>query len=108
MEFAPAPVPHELQAGYRAAGFHTDIQLGDMMRRNAHEFGARTALIQGSDELTWAELVAAALRFAGFLQAQGVGPGDPVVWQLPNWWESAIVPFGIWAAGAISVPVVPI
>jgi acyl-CoA synthetase (AMP-forming)/AMP-acid ligase II len=108
MEFAPAPVPHELQAGYRAAGFHTDIQLGDMMRRNAHEFGSRTALIQGSDELTWAELVAAALRFAGFLQAQGVGPGDPVVWQLPNWWESAIVPFGIWAAGAISVPVVPI
>ena len=108
MEFAPAPFPTELQAGYRAAGLHTDIQLADMMRRNATEFGSLTALIQGSDELTWKELVDAALRLAGFLQAQGIGPGDPVVWQLPNWWESAVVPFAIWAAGAVSVPVVPI
>lgn len=108
MEFAPAPFPDELQAGYRAAGLHTDIQLADMMRRNAIEFGSRAALIQGPHQLTWKELIDAALQFAGFLQAQGVGPGDPVVWQLPNWWESAVVGFGIWAAGAISVPVVPI
>src|SRR4051812_24806492 len=107
MEFAPAPFPHELRASYRAMGFHTEMQLGDMMRRNAAEFGSLTAVIQGAHELTWAELVDAAFRLAGFLQAQGIGPGDPVVWQLPNWWESAIVPLGIWAAGAISVPVVP-
>jgi acyl-CoA synthetase (AMP-forming)/AMP-acid ligase II len=108
MDFAPAPFPRDLQAGYRAAGLHTDALIGDMMRRNATEFGSRTAVIQGSDELTWAELVDASLRLAGFLQAQGIGPGDPVVWQLPNWWESMVVAFGIWAAGAISVPVVPI
>jgi acyl-CoA synthetase (AMP-forming)/AMP-acid ligase II len=108
MDFAPAPFPHELQAGYRAAGLHTDALLPDLVRRNAIEFGPLTAVIQGEHELTWAELVDASLRFAGFLQAQDIGPGDPVVWQLPNWWESMIVGFGIWAAGAISVPVVPI
>jgi acyl-CoA synthetase (AMP-forming)/AMP-acid ligase II len=108
MDFALAPMPHELQIGYRAAGLHTDALIGDLMRRNAIEFGSRTAVIQGSDELTWAELIDASLRFAAFLRAQGIGPGDPVVWQLPNWWESMVVAFGIWAAGAISVPVVPI
>ena len=108
MEFAPAPFPRDLQAGYRAAGLHTDALIGDLMRRNAIEFGSRTAVIQGSHELTWAELVEASLRFAGFLQAQGIGSGDVVVWQLPNWWESMVVAFGIWASGAISVPVVPI
>jgi acyl-CoA synthetase (AMP-forming)/AMP-acid ligase II len=30
------------------------------------------------------------------------------VWQLPNWWEALAVAHGVWAAGAISVPVVPI
>jgi acyl-CoA synthetase len=108
MDFAPAPFPAELRAGYRAAGHHTDIRLGDLLRRNGFEFGARTAVIEGDRELTWAQLVDASLRFAGFLAAHGIGPGDPVVWQLPNWWEAMVVGHGIWAAGAISVPVVPI
>ena len=30
------------------------------------------------------------------------------MWQLPNWWEALAVAHGVWAAGAISVPVVPI
>ncbi|MGD0248095.1 MAG: dihydroorotate dehydrogenase, partial [Candidatus Limnocylindrales bacterium] len=49
-----------------------------------------------------------AARFGGYLQANGIGPGDVVMWQLPNWWESLAVAYGIWAAGAISAPVVPI
>jgi acyl-CoA synthetase len=108
MDFAPAPLPRDLLDGYRAAGLHTDALIGELMRRNATEFGSRTAVIQGTHELTWAELVDASLRLAGFLQAQGIGPGDPVVWQLPNWWESMVAALGIWASGAISVPVVPI
>ena len=37
-----------------------------------------------------------------------MGPGDVVLWQLPNWWECLVVAYGIWAAGAISSPVVAI
>jgi acyl-CoA synthetase len=58
--------------------------------------------------LTWAELIGQATRFGGFLRASGVQPGDVVVWQLPNWWECLVVAYGIWAAGAVSSPVVPI
>ena len=38
---------------------------------------------------------------AGLLHAHGIGPGDTVVWQLPNWWEALAVAHGVWAAGAI-------
>jgi acyl-CoA synthetase len=108
MEFAPAPSPAGLEAGYRAAGFHTDIVVPRLLQRNVTEFGRSTAVIDDTRDVTWAELAAAAARVAGLLAAHDVGPGDTVVWQLPNWWEALAVAHGIWAAGAISVPVVPI
>jgi acyl-CoA synthetase (AMP-forming)/AMP-acid ligase II len=108
MEFAPAPSPGGLEAGYRAAGFHTDVVIPRLLLRNVTEFGRSVAVIDDTREVTWAELADAATRVAGLLHAQGIGPGDVVVWQLPNWWEALAVAHGVWAAGAISVPVVPI
>ncbi len=72
------------------------------------EFGTLPAVIDGRHRRSWGELVDAAARFAGFLAAAGVGPGDVVTWQLPNWWESLVVAYGIWAAGAVSNPVTEI
>src|SRR5262245_763435 len=108
MEFARAPYPEELLAGYRAAGFHTDAVLPRLLQRNATEFGASVAVIDDTREVTWTELAETAGRVAGLLHAYRIGPGDVVVWQLPNWWEALAVAHGVWAAGAISVPVVPI
>lgn len=107
-EFSPAPLPRELAAGYRAAGLSGDATFPALMRRNGRAVGSRVALIEGGVEVTWSELLDSATRFGGFLQSQGIGPGDVVVWQLPNWWETLVVAYGIWAAGAISSPVVPI
>ena len=106
--FAPAPLPESLKASYRAAGLVTDATFPALMRRNGAVVGSRVALVEGGVEVTWRELLDSATRFGGFLQSQGVGPGDVVVWQLPNWWETLVVAYGIWAAGAISSPVVPI
>jgi acyl-CoA synthetase (AMP-forming)/AMP-acid ligase II len=108
MEFAPAPSPSSLEAGYRAAGFHTDVVIPRLLDKNVTEFGRAVAVIDDTREVTWAELADAARRVAGLLDAHGIGPGDVVVWQLPNWWEALAVAHGVWAAGAISVPVVPI
>jgi acyl-CoA synthetase (AMP-forming)/AMP-acid ligase II len=108
MEYAPAPSPGGLEAGYRAGGFHTDVVIPRLLQRNVTEFGRSTAVIDDTRDITWAELAAAAERVAGLLAAHDVGPGDTVVWQLPNWWEALAVAHGVWAAGAISVPVVPI
>ena len=108
MDYAPAPLPDELRDRYRRSGFQTDVSFPALMRRNRTEFGTRTAVIEDETELSWKELVGTAARFSGFLHANGVGAGDVVVWQLPNWWESLVVAYGIWALGAVSSPVVPI
>ncbi len=78
------------------------------MDRNRREFGSLPAVIEGDVSLSWEELINLASSFAGFLRGNGVQPGEVVVWQLPNWWESLVVAYGIWAAGAVSAPVVPI
>ena len=48
----------------------------------------------------------AARSFAASLKARGVGPGDVVVFQLPNWVEAAITFWGAAQLGAIVVPIV--
>src|SRR5688500_5193246 len=55
---------------------------------------------------TFSDVDRAARSLASSLQARGVGPGDVVVMQLPNWVEAGIT---FWASaylGAVIVPVV--
>lgn len=68
------------------------------------------AIVDGSDgtRLTYRELAVAVDRLAGALQARGVGPGDVVMAQLPNWWEAAVVFHAVARLGAVLNPVVPI
>ncbi|UXD88365.1 AMP-binding protein [Thalassolituus hydrocarboniclasticus] len=70
---------------------------------------ARVALryerIDGSaGELTFAELQQRAARFAGFLKAQGIGPGDRVACLLPRTPELLICVLGTLKAGAVYQP----
>ena len=108
LTYAPAPMPGDLAQHYRRAGFTSEVTIAALLERNAAEFGRLPALIDPGRTLSWGELVEAALRFSGFLVGAGVGPGDVVAWQLPNWWEALVVAYGIWAAGAVSSPVTEI
>src|SRR6185369_16125068 len=54
---------------------------------------------------TFADIDRAARALAGALAADGVGPGDVVVFQLPNWVEAGIT---FWAAAYLGAVVVPI
>src|SRR6185312_12992241 len=54
---------------------------------------------------TFADVDRAARSLAASLQARGVGPGDTVVFQLPNWVEAGIT---FWAAAYVGATVVPI
>jgi len=107
-EYAPAPVGAGIAEHYAHDGYQTTVRLGALMRRNRVEFGSRPAVLDGDVTMTWRQLIDAAARFAGFLSAKDVGPGDVVTWQLPNWWETLVVAYGIWAAGALSNPIVPL
>ena len=53
---------------------------------------------------TFAELRERSARFANFLQAQGIQPGDRVAGLLPRIPELLVVALGVWRAGAVYVP----
>ena len=74
-----------------------------------HARGDRVALYwEGQDghssNLTFAELQDQAARFANFLQAQGIQPGDRVACMLPRIPELMVIAMGVWRAGAVYVP----
>ncbi|WP_329236362.1 acyl--CoA ligase [Streptomyces sp. NBC_01460] len=81
--------------------------IADLLAGSAHAFGDRTALIDGDDRLSYAELYERALRIAQGLREQGIAPGDAVAVHLPNsiWFTAAY--YGILLAGAAVVPVNP-
>ncbi|OBF12065.1 cyclohexanecarboxylate-CoA ligase [Mycobacterium sp. ACS4331] len=60
------------------------------------------------DATNLAELFEESRRVAAGLTAQGIGPGDVVAVQLPNWRECFTTHAGIWLAGAVVLPIVPI
>lgn len=55
---------------------------------------------------TIGDVRAIATRVAGGLRAAGVGPGDVVAFQLPNWMEAAATFYGASLLGAVLVPIV--
>lgn len=85
-----------------------DETFADCLHRAVVEQGDAIAVVEGDATLTYVELAAMADRLAAGLRARGVRPGDRVVIQLPNWWETVVVSWGVFLAGAVLVPVVPI
>lgn len=57
-----------------------------------------------SASVSYAELQALSARFAGLLNAQGIGPGDVVAGLLPRTPELLVTILGTWRAGAVYQP----
>ncbi|WP_199748108.1 AMP-binding protein, partial [Actinomadura sp. WAC 06369] len=106
--FRTRTVPEELVEHYEAAGWWTRDTLGDLLVRGLRaapdaEFRIHSSVRPWSGTFRDVELVAR--RLAGGLRARGVGPGDAVAFQLPNWMEAAAV---FWASAFLGAAVVPI
>lgn len=67
----------------------------------------RPAVVQGATTLTYAQLADAHARWAGWLRAQGVAPGERVGVHLGNSAEFVVAMLGTLRAGAVHVPVNP-
>jgi cyclohexanecarboxylate-CoA ligase len=68
----------------------------------------RMAIDEADRTITFAELKAAAERSAAGLARVGVGEGTVVSWQLPTWFESAVLVCALSRLGAIQNPMLPI
>ena len=102
-------VPPELVERYTAEGWWTDETLGGTVAGAVGRL-ADAELVVHSKVRPWrgtfGEVDRAARSFAASLQARGIGPGDVVVFQLPNWVEAAITFWGAAQLGAVVVPIV--
>ncbi|HET9728020.1 MAG TPA: AMP-binding protein, partial [Acidimicrobiia bacterium] len=98
------PAPAAVQERWRARGIWTDETLLD---RLAVANGDDLAIVDGDVRLTIDALRASSARVAAGLAARGVGRGDIVCWQLPNWWDAVVLCWAIWRRGAIASPITP-
>ncbi len=101
-------IPPELVKRYEAEGWWTRDTIGDLLSRGLAaapdtEFRVHSAVRPW--EGTFGDVERIARRLAAGLRARGVGPGDAVAFQLPNWMEAAAV---FWASALLGAVVVPI
>lgn len=104
-------VPSSLRERYRAEGWWSEDTLGALVDRSLS--GAPEAEVHIWSELrpwhgTFADVRLEALRLVTALRAAGVGRGDVVAFQLPNWREAVVAFYGLAMGGYVLVPVVPI
>jgi cyclohexanecarboxylate-CoA ligase len=91
-----------------AAGSWTGACVDDGLRASARRAPAGTAVVDRDRRVTFGELDRLADRAAALLHGLGVGRGDVVSFQLPNWLEAAVLYHATARIGAISNPIVPI
>lgn len=96
---------------WRREGLHDAETLPAALARAARE-SPDVALVlhsaQRPGHLTLADLDRRARRVAHALHRRGIGPGDVVAIQLPNWEEAAIAYAAVALVGAVFVPIVHI
>jgi cyclohexanecarboxylate-CoA ligase len=76
--------------------------------RDANRVFMIEGLREGGRQFTYGDLKRRADRMAVALRRVGVGAGDVVSWQLPNWFEGAALAAAIDRIGAISNPIITI
>lgn len=77
--------------------------LGLLLREQAARHGARPAVIDGAETVSYADLADRAARIAGFLTARGIGRGGRIGLLMNNRWEWIATFFGAAMAGASAV-----
>jgi len=94
-----------MAARWRGAGLWSDETFAAVLARRVREAPDREALTEGTHRLTYRELAQGIDRMASRLRALGIGEGDVVTIQLPNWIEFAFVFFALERLGAVAVTV---
>jgi acyl-CoA synthetase (AMP-forming)/AMP-acid ligase II len=82
--------------------------VAEYARDRARDDPDRILLVEGELELTSGQLYQRALHVAGWLLESGCRPGDVISFQLPNWWEAAVINIAAAMIGVVVNPIVPI
>jgi acyl-CoA synthetase len=102
-------IPIELTKRYVEEGWWTQDTLGDLIARGlkaSPDAGFHVHSDVRPFAGTFHDVEIEARRLAAGLRARGVGPGDVVALQLPNWKEAAAAFWASTFLGAVTVPIV--
>ncbi|MFE7312305.1 AMP-binding protein [Streptomyces sp. NPDC057555] len=97
-------------AGYRKAGWWRDTTFAEDLDRRAAQAPQRPALVtwrhtEGREQaVTFGTLAEQVASFTTGLDRLGVRPGQVVVHQLPDWWETAALALAVLRLGAVLAP----
>ena len=106
------PIAHA--KAMREAGFWVDKSYDEFLQGTIARTPDKLALIADRADrsekrrFTYAELGDRVARAAASLKRLGVGRGDVISVQLPNWWEFAVVALAALRVGAVVNPLMPI
>ncbi len=98
----------------RSQGFWIDKNYDEFLRQWIEESPDKLALLAYRSDrpegrrFTYAELGDRVSRAAASLKRMGIGRGDVISVQLPNWWEFAVVALAAFRVGAVVNPLMPI
>jgi acyl-CoA synthetase len=98
----------ELSDQYRNRGWWDDRTLPTLLADALNASASRRFCVHSRDRPwrgTIGDVVGIARRLANGLRLRGIGPGDPVAFQLPNSVEATAVFYGLAMLGAVLVPI---
>src|SRR4030088_1313934 len=81
------------------------VAIGDLLKRAARRFPDRTAVTDGERRVTLTEIERDANRFANYLVARGLKPGEKISTICNNSVEFVKALFGIPRAGVVGEPI---
>ncbi|MGZ4583890.1 MAG: AMP-binding protein [Mycobacterium sp.] len=102
-------IPPEIAQHYQDEGWWTSDTLGDLLARGLAAYPDSAFCVHSKVRPftgTYRDVEVVARRLAAGLRERGVGPGDVVAFQLPNWMEAAAVFWASALLGAVTVPIV--
>ncbi|NKQ51879.1 AMP-binding protein [Amycolatopsis sp. K13G38] len=97
----------EIRAFY-AARFWRQEGLFELVETQARRHGEKVFATDATTSLTYTDLRERGERLAAGLAGLGVGAGDRIAVQLPNWTEFLLIAVATARLGAILVPIMPI
>ena len=80
------------------------MNIANLLRRAAADHAGQIALRMEDEEIGYGHFAETAGRFAAYLHAEGLAPGDRVGFFLPNTLEYLTGLLGVWQAGGVGVP----
>ncbi len=92
---------------YVDRAYWPQLSLGALFAQTVERQGARDAIIDGPRRFPFREIDRLSEGLARAFARFGVGPGDVIAYQLPNWWEAVVAFLGALRVGAVVTPLLP-